>query len=167
MLSSWNEEETPRLALLIKAFVGITPHLMQVDVLHTSAAPRRHGSYNSMWHIAPCTDCVHPHVIILACLQNASKAEERAQSQMDSVVPIAAPQTSPCLAGFLGTTPAGAPQGSTPATAPRAANPAAFLRNTNSIYSPDVPAEVGTGQTRVSHDPARLTCMEDTIGMPT
>lgn len=31
----------------------------------------------------------------------------------------------------------------TPATAPRAANPAAFLRNTNSIFSPDVPAEAG------------------------
>ena len=31
----------------------------------------------------------------------------------------------------------------TPATAPRAANPAAFLRNTNSIFSPDAPAEAG------------------------
>ena len=31
----------------------------------------------------------------------------------------------------------------TPATAPRAANPAAFLRNTNSMFSPDVPAEAG------------------------
>ena len=48
--------------------------------------------------------------------------------------------------------PAEAPQGSsvgvqlavTPATAPRAANPAAFLRNTNSIFSPDMPTEAGT-----------------------
>lgn len=61
--------------------------------------------------------------------------------------------------------PAEAPQGSstgvqlavTPATAPRAANPAAFLRNTNSIFSPDVPAEAGLHRSsRMFLDPSQL-----------
>ena len=71
--------------------------------------------------------CLHS-LTTLACLQSAAKAGEQTQPEMQSPAPIAAPQMSPCPAGFLDTAPAGVPQGSTPATAPRAANPAAFLR---------------------------------------
>lgn len=109
--------------------------------------------------------CLH-FSTTLACLQSAAKAGEQTQPEMQSPAPIAAPQMSPCPAGFLDTAPAGVPQGSTPATAPRAANPAAFLRNTNSIFSPDVPAEAGMGRAHVSHDPARLRCRKNTNDMP-
>ena len=106
----------------------------------------------------------------LAYLQSAARAGEQPQPEMQCPAPIAPPQMSPCLAGSPETTPAGMPSGSTPATAPRAPNPAAFLRNTNSIFSPDVPAAAGMGHAHVRHDPARLrghTRTESTHSMPT
>ena len=86
---------------------------------------------------------------------------------MQSHAPIAAPQMSPCLAGSLDANPAGAPPASTPATTPRSVNPAAFLRNTNSIFSPNVPAAAGMGHTRVMHGFVRLKRTENTHSSPT
>ena len=140
---------------------------MHADVVHIIAASCRYGSCNGVQRLGQCMVCLHFSSTTLACLQSAARTGEHTQAEMQSPAPVAAPQMSPCLAGSLDTTPAGASQGSTPATAPRAANSAAFLRNTNSIFSPDVPAEAGMGRTHVRHDPARLKRTENTHSMPT
>lgn len=66
-------------------------------------------------------------------MQGVTGAGDGPQPELLSPAPAQVPQ------GFS----AGPPQIATPATAPRAANPTAFLRNTNSVFSPDMPADSG------------------------
>ena len=56
------------------------------------------------------------------------KASRPQRLQLEDAENVPSPPISPGQAGSGG---------------PRAANPAAFLRNTNSMFSPDVPAEAG------------------------
>jgi hypothetical protein len=75
-------------------------------------------------------------VVLSACLQVSAAHDETTQPGLLSPAPAETPQ------GLN----VGGRQAGTPATAPRASDPSAFLRNTNTIFSPDMPAVPGKHQ---------------------
>lgn len=75
-------------------------------------------------------------VVLSTCLQASAAQDGRIQPEVLSPAPAETPQGANV----------GERQAGTPATAPRAADPSAFLRNTNTIFSPDMPAVPGKHQ---------------------